>query len=148
MREANRGMKKVAVVGQGYVGLPLAIELALHFPVVGFDIDEERVAELAQGIDHTQEADLEKLNKGIQLAKETKFEKGYKASCSLDDLNTAQIYIVTVPTPIDRYNAPNLSPLRMASEMLGRVIKKGDIVIYESTVYPGCTEEECVPILE
>ncbi|MBD1427750.1 nucleotide sugar dehydrogenase [Sphingobacterium arenae] len=141
-------MKQIAIVGQGYVGLPLAIELALHFPVVGFDIDEERIAELAQGMDHTQEADLEKLNRGIQLAKETKFEKGYKASCSLDDLNTAQIYIVTVPTPIDRYNAPNLSPLMMASEMLGRVIKKGDIVIYESTVYPGCTEEECVPILE
>ncbi|WP_223816691.1 nucleotide sugar dehydrogenase [Sphingobacterium arenae] len=148
MREASRRMKQIAIVGQGYVGLPLAIELALHFPVVGFDIDEERIAELAQGMDHTQEADLEKLNRGIQLAKETKFEKGYKASCSLDDLNTAQIYIVTVPTPIDRYNAPNLSPLMMASEMLGRVIKKGDIVIYESTVYPGCTEEECVPILE
>ncbi|NGM67226.1 nucleotide sugar dehydrogenase [Sphingobacterium sp. SGR-19] len=141
-------MKKIAVIGQGYVGLPLAIELALHFPVVGFDIDEKRIAELAKGIDQTQEADLEKLHTGIQLIKETNFQKGYKASCSLDDLETAQIYIVTVPTPIDRYNAPNLSPLRTASEMLGRVIKNGDIVIYESTVYPGCTEEECIPILE
>lgn len=141
-------MKKIAVIGQGYVGLPLAIEFSQHFPVLGFDINEERVVELNDGRDRTLEADLDKLNKGIQLAKETNFEKGYKASCSLDDLKTAQIYIVTVPTPIDRYNAPDLTPLMKASEMLGKVIKKGDIVIYESTVYPGCTEEDCVPILE
>lgn len=141
-------MKKIAVIGQGYVGLPLAIEFSQHFPVLGFDINEERVLELNSGKDRTLEADLDKLNSGIQLANESKFERGYKASCSLDELKTAQIYIVTVPTPIDRYNAPDLTPLLKASEMLGKVIKKGDIVIYESTVYPGCTEEDCVPILE
>src|SRR5690606_4084242 len=141
-------MKKIAVIGQGYVGLPLAIEFSQHFPVIGFDINEERVLELNSGKDRTREADLEKLNRGIQLANETNFAKGYKASCSLDELKTAQIYIVTVPTPIDRYNAPDLTPLLKASEMLGKVIKKGDIIIYESTVYPGCTEDDCVPILE
>jgi len=141
-------MKKIAVIGQGYVGLPLAIEFSQHFPVIGFDINEERVVELNNGKDRTREADLDKLNKGIKLANETNFEKGYKASSSLDELGTAQIYIVTVPTPIDRYNAPDLTPLMKASEMLGKVIKKGDIVIYESTVYPGCTEEDCVPVLE
>ena len=141
-------MKKIAVIGQGYVGLPLAIEFSKHFPVLGFDINKERVEELNEGKDRTLEADLEKLNQGIQTAKETNFEKGYKASCNLEELATAQIYIVTVPTPIDKFNAPDLTPLLKASEMLGKVIKKGDIVIYESTVYPGCTEEDCVPILE
>ncbi|MFD2966705.1 nucleotide sugar dehydrogenase [Sphingobacterium bambusae] len=141
-------MKKIAVIGQGYVGLPLAIEFSQHFPVIGFDINEERVNELNTGKDRTLEADLEKLTKGIQLAKDTKFARGYVSSSSLDELKTAQIYIVTVPTPIDRYNAPDLGPLLKASEMLGKVITKGDIVIYESTVYPGCTEEDCVPILE
>jgi len=141
-------MKKIAVIGQGYVGLPLAIEFSHYFPVLGFDINEERVLELNSGQDHTREADLEKLNKSIQEAKATNFQNGYKASCSLDELKTADIFIVTVPTPIDRYNAPDLTPLLKASEMLGKVIKKGDIVIYESTVYPGCTEEDCVPLLE
>lgn len=141
-------MKKIAVIGQGYVGLPLAIEFSQHFPVLGFDINKERVDELNSGEDKTLEADLKKLNEGIQTAKETNFAKGYKASCDLEELTTAQIYIVTVPTPIDKFNAPDLTPLLKASEMLGKVIKKGDIVIYESTVYPGCTEEDCVPILE
>lgn len=141
-------MKKIAVIGQGYVGLPLAIEFSKHFPVLGFDINKERVDELNSGEDKTLEADLEKLNQGIQTAKETNFAKGYKASCDLEELAAAQIYIVTVPTPIDKFNAPDLTPLLKASEMLGKVIKKGDIVIYESTVYPGCTEEDCVPILE
>ncbi|PRD51939.1 nucleotide sugar dehydrogenase [Sphingobacterium gobiense] len=141
-------MKKIAVIGQGYVGLPLAIEFSQYFSVIGFDINEERVKELNSGKDRTLEADLEKLNKGIQLAVDTNFEKGYAASCSLEELKTATIYIVTVPTPIDRYNAPDLTPLLKASEMLGKVIKEGDIVVYESTVYPGCTEEDCVPILE
>lgn len=141
-------MKKIAVIGQGYVGLPLAIEFSQHFPVLGFDINKERVAELNLGKDRTLEADLEKLNQGLKLASENNFEKGYKASNSLEELATAEIYIVTVPTPIDRYNAPDLTPLMKASEMLGKVIKPGDIVIYESTVYPGCTEEDCVPILE
>lgn len=141
-------MKKIAVIGQGYVGLPLAIEFSQHFPVLGFDINQERVEELNSGKDRTLEADLEKLNQGLSLSKVNNFEKGYKASNDLKELATAQIFIVTVPTPIDRYNAPDLTPLLKASEMLGKVIKQGDIVIYESTVYPGCTEEDCVPILE
>lgn len=141
-------MKKIAVIGQGYVGLPLAIEFAQHFPVLGFDINQERVVELNQGKDRTLEADIEKLNSGLTAAKETNFSVGYKASNSLEELAGAQVYIVTVPTPIDRYNAPDLTPLLKASEMLGKVLKQGDIVIYESTVYPGCTEEDCVPILE
>jgi UDP-N-acetyl-D-galactosamine dehydrogenase len=141
-------MKKIAVIGQGYVGLPLAIEFAQHFSVLGFDINQERVEELNSGKDRTLEADLEKLNFGIKQAAESNFSVGYKASNSLNELAEAQIFIVTVPTPIDRYNAPDLTPLLKASEMLGKVLKKGDIVIYESTVYPGCTEEDCVPILE
>ncbi|SFS97233.1 nucleotide sugar dehydrogenase [Sphingobacterium wenxiniae] len=140
--------KKIAVIGQGYVGLPLAIELAQLYPVIGFDIDDSRVQELNQGKDRTMEADLDKLNKGISLFNQTSFERGYKASFKLSDLESAQIYIVTVPTPIDRYNSPDLTPLIKATEMLGKVLSKGDIVIYESTVYPGCTEEECVPVLE
>lgn len=141
-------MKKIAVIGQGYVGLPLAIEFAQYFPVLGFDINQERVEELNSGKDRTLEADLEKLNHGLERAAESNFSVGYKASNSLAELAGAQIYIVTVPTPIDRYNAPDLTPLLKASEMLGKVLKHGDIVIYESTVYPGCTEEDCVPILE
>ncbi|MGJ1224632.1 nucleotide sugar dehydrogenase [Sphingobacterium siyangense] len=141
-------MKKIAVIGQGYVGLPLAIEFAQYFPVLGFDINQERVEELNSGKDRTLEADLEKLNHGLKQATESDFSVGYKASNSLEELADAQIYIVTVPTPIDRYNAPDLTPLLKASEMLGKVLKHGDIVIYESTVYPGCTEEDCVPILE
>ncbi len=141
-------MKKIAVIGQGYVGLPLAIEFAQYFPVLGFDINQERVDELNQGKDRTLEADIEKLTSGLKAANESSFSVGYKASNSLEELAEAQIYIVTVPTPIDRYNAPDLTPLLKASEMLGKVLKDGDIVIYESTVYPGCTEEDCVPILE
>lgn len=141
-------MKKIAVIGQGYVGLPLAIEFSQHFSVLGFDINEDRVNELNSGKDKTLEADLEKLKRGIEARNRTDFATGYKASCDLNELALAQIYIVTVPTPIDRYNAPDLTPLIKASQMLGKVIKKGDIVIYESTVYPGCTEEDCVPILE
>lgn len=141
-------MKKIAIIGQGYVGLPLAIEFSQHFPVIGFDISKERVEELNQGKDRTLEADLDKLNAGLSAAQTTSFERGYKASCDLNDLKDVQIFIVTVPTPIDRYNAPDLTPLIKATEMLGKVISKGDIVIYESTVFPGCTEEDCVPVLE
>lgn len=141
-------MKKIAIIGQGYVGLPLAIEFSQHFPVIGFDINKERVSELNQGKDRTLEADLAKLNDSLIFAKNTSFEKGYTASSNVQDLKDAQIFIVTVPTPIDRYNAPNLNPLLKATEMLGQVISKGDIVIYESTVFPGCTEEDCVPVLE
>lgn len=141
-------MKKIAVIGQGYVGLPLAIEFSQYFPVLGFDINQERVDELNSGKDRTMEADLDKLNDVLELSSKSNFQKGYKASSSLKELSEAEIYIVTVPTPIDKYNAPDLTPLMKASEMLGKVIKSGDIVIYESTVYPGCTEEDCVPVLE
>lgn len=141
-------MKKIAVIGQGYVGLPLAIEFAQYFPVVGFDINQNRINELAQCEDTTLEADLSKLKKVLTLYNESKFTRGYKPTSEEGDLLDAQIYIITVPTPIDQYNAPDLSFLVAASEMVGKVIKRGDIVIYESTVYPGCTEEECVPVLE
>lgn len=140
--------KKIAIIGLGYVGLPLAIEFSRYFPVFGFDIDKCRVKELNEGVDKTQEADLDRLNEVLTLAKKTNFERGLVCSNDLNDLNNANIFIVTVPTPIDKYNSPDLNPLLKASEMLGSVLKKGDWVIYESTVYPGCTEEECVPVLE
>ena len=139
---------KIAVIGQGYVGLPLAIEFSKHFPVIGFDINEARVAELNRGEDHTLEADLEQLNLSIAKAKEDSFSMGYKASCDLEVLKTANVYISTVPTPIDEFKAPDLRPLKEASIMMGKVLKQGDLVIYESTVFPGCTEEVCVPLLE
>ncbi|TJZ60096.1 nucleotide sugar dehydrogenase [Sphingobacterium olei] len=145
---ANTQIKKIAIIGQGYVGLPLAIEFASHFPVVGFDINADRVAELNDAKDSTREADLDKLEVAVKDAEETNFVKGYRASSLLDDIRDAHVFIVTVPTPIDRYNSPDLQPLLKATTMLGEVIKRGDIVIYESTVYPGCTEEECVPLLE
>ncbi|CAM3966433.1 nucleotide sugar dehydrogenase [Flavobacterium antarcticum] len=141
-------MKKIAVIGQGYVGLPLALEFSKHFPVIGFDLNIDRVAELNDGNDHTLEANLDQLRKSISVANETNFYNGYKASSDITALNFANVFIVTVPTPIDEYNAPDLNPLRTASEMIGKVLKVGDIVIYESTVFPGCTEEICVPILE
>ncbi|MBU3123723.1 nucleotide sugar dehydrogenase [Sinomicrobium sp. 2019215] len=140
--------KKIAVIGQGYVGLPLALEFAQHYPVIGFDIDKERVEELNRGEDHTLEADMDLLKNVINAARDTGFKKGYIASCDLKEIEEANVYVVTVPTPIDQFNAPDLRPLIKASEMIGKILKKGDIVIYESTVYPGCTEEDCVPVLE
>lgn len=140
--------KKIAIIGLGYVGLPLAIEFAAHYPVIGFDINKDRVAELNSGKDRTQEAEIEKLNQYLQAAKNNDFAAGLICSNDLEVLKTANIYIVTVPTPIDKYNSPDLTPLLKASEMLGKLIKQGDIIIYESTVYPGCTEEDCVPVLE
>ena len=139
---------KIAVIGQGYVGLPLALEFAKHFPVFGFDINEKRVSELNDGQDHTLEADPAEIRSLLNEAKTSNFEKGYQATASLEDISSANIYIVTVPTPIDRFNAPNLDPLLQASKMLGGILRSGDIVIYESTVFPGCTEEDCVPVLE
>ena len=141
-------IKKIAVIGQGYVGLPLAIALAEHYPVIGFDISSERVDELNEGKDRTKEANLEDLIKVIRLAEKSNFDKGYKASSKIEDISEVNTYIVTVPTPIDQFNAPDLRPLKQATTMLGGVLKNGDVVIYESTVYPGCTEEDCVPILE
>lgn len=139
--------RKIAVVGLGYVGLPLAIEFGKKYRVVGFDVNRGRVAELERGEDHTLEADLVGMRQAVELYKSTG-KTGLSFSCDTDDLRQANTYIVTVPTPIDRFNNPDLSPLLAASAMLGKVLKKNDIVIYESTVYPGCTEEDCVPQLE
>lgn len=139
---------KIAVIGQGYVGLPLALEFAKHFPVFGFDINSSRIEELNRGNDHTQEADLKLLKSALRSSISSNFEIGYKGTFTLQDIYIANIFIVTVPTPIDRFNSPDLTPLLNASEMIGKVLKKNDVVIYESTVYPGCTEEECVPVLE
>lgn len=137
--------KKIAIIGLGYVGLPLAIEFGKKYPVLGFDINKDRIIELSQGRDRTNEANLEDLNLVINKVSD---EFGLSFSSSPDDLRSNNVFIVTVPTPIDQFKAPDLTPLLKASEMLGKVLKKGDIVIYESTVYPGCTEEDCVPILE
>ena len=130
--------KVIAVIGLGYVGLPLAVEFGKYRKVIGFDINPARIAELKTGKDHTLEVSSEEL---IQ-------SKHIVFSDQAQDLFEAQIFIVTVPTPIDRYNQPDLSPLLKASQLIASVLKKGDIVIYESTVYPGCTEEDCVPVLE
>ncbi|SKA20247.1 UDP-N-acetyl-D-galactosamine dehydrogenase [Chitinophaga eiseniae] len=138
---------KIAVIGLGYVGLPLAIEFGKKYDVLGFDINEKRIAELAQGLDHTKEADLNGLNAAMQLRKENP-AMGLFFSSNVKDLEAYNTYIVTVPTPINQFKTPDLQPLIKASSMLGSVLRKGDIVIYESTVYPGCTEEDCVPILE
>lgn len=136
---------KIAVIGLGYVGLPLAVEFAKKYRVLGFDINESRVKELASGEDATREADIDSLKKVIADNSES---SGLSFSSDEEALKDCNIYIVTVPTPIDEFKAPDLKPLIKASEMLGKVLAKGDIVIYESTVYPGCTEEDCVPVLE
>ncbi len=138
---------KIAVVGLGYVGLPLAIEFGKKYRVLGFDINKSRVAELTRGEDSTLEADLVGMAQARSLH-ENNSELGLTFSSNVDDLKAFNTFIVTVPTPIDEFNNPDLTPLLKASEMLGKVINKGDLVIYESTVYPGCTEEDCVPILE
>lgn len=139
--------KVIAVVGLGYVGLPLAIEYGKKYRVVGFDVNKERVAELERGEDHTLEADLI----GMKQARDTfaaTGKIGLTFSSNIEDLKAVNVYIVTVPTPIDKFNNPDLTPLLKASETIGKTLNKGDIVIYESTVYPGCTEEDCVPVLE
>lgn len=129
---------KIGIIGLGYVGLPLAVEFGKIHPVIGFDINQRRVKELRAGNDSTREVSWEEL----ETAKDLSF------TMDTGDLNDCNCYIVTVPTPIDEYNRPDLQPLIRASETVGKVLKKGDIVIYESTVYPGCTEEDCVPVLE
>ena len=135
---------KIAIIGLGYVGLPLAIEFGKKYPVIGFDIDNSRVLELKKGIDRTLEADLASMLQAVK----GDIKSGLNFSSNIDDLKTCNIFIVTVPTPIDQYKKPDLTPLLKASKMIGEIIKIGDVVIYESTVYPGCTEEDCVPILE
>ena len=138
---------KIAIIGLGYVGLPLAIEFAKKYEVLGFDINNKRVEELQQGKDHTLEADLDSMVRSMKLSEEDK-KIGLRFSSNEEDLKDFNTYIVTVPTPIDKFNNPDLRPLLSASAMLGRVLGKGDVVIYESTTYPGCTEEDCVPVIE
>lgn len=133
----NRELK-LAVIGLGYVGLPLAVEFGKKFDTIGFDIKKERLDSLRRGVDTTLETSSEELQT-------TRF---LRYSGEMDDLRDRDIFIVTVPTPVDKYNRPDLTPLYKASETVGKIMKPGVIVIYESTVYPGCTEEECVPVLE
>ena len=133
-------MDKIAIIGLGYVGLPLAVEFAKKYPVVGFDIFQARIDELKNGFDRTMELESHEVQEASQ--------NGMLFSTHLDDLRSCSVFIVTVPTPIDASNRPDLTPLIKASETVGKVLKKEDIVIYESTVYPGVTEEVCVPVLE
>ncbi|UII79908.1 nucleotide sugar dehydrogenase [Flagellimonas sp. CMM7] len=137
---------KIAVIGLGYVGLPLARLFATKFPVIGFDVNKKRVAELQDGSDSTLEVEDETLQ--AVLCKTPKMDKGLFCSFDIEDIKDCNYYVVTVPTPVDSTNRPILTPLYKASETVGSVLKKGDIVIYESTVYPGVTEDECVPVLE
>lgn len=128
----------ICIIGQGYVGLPLAVEFGKVYPTIGFDIKEDRIKELQSGVDSTLECSTEELAESTYLSFTTE----------IDAIREANVYIVTVPTPIDKYNTPNLTPLIKASEMLGKVVSKGDYVIYESTVYPGATEDDCIPLVE
>lgn len=131
-------MDKIGIIGLGYVGLPLAVEFGKVMDVVGFDINEARIAELRKGFDRTAEVDTGELASAAKLS----------FSADMNDLKDVNIFIVTVPTPVDEFKKPDLTPLVSASQTVGQVLKKDDIVIYESTVYPGCTEEVCVPVLE
>lgn len=131
-------MEKIGIIGLGYVGLPLAVEFGKKFEVIGFDINKTRIAELCKGIDRTREVESGEL---LESA-------GLKFTTQIEELGSANVFIVTVPTPIDEFKKPDLTPLIKASETVGKVLKPGDIVVYESTVYPGCTEEVCIPVLE
>lgn len=131
-------MEKIGIIGLGYVGLPLAVEFGKLLDVVGFDINQDRIQELKSGHDRTLEVEPNELKSATKLT----------YSFNSEDLRSVNYFIVTVPTPVDEYKTPDLTPLVKASETVGKVLKKGDIVIYESTVYPGCTEEDCVPVLE
>lgn len=141
---------KIAVIGLGYVGLPLARLFATKYPVVGFDINQKRIEELNTGTDSTLEVEDDVLKAVLKY--ESPFsqvaENGLYCSADINDIKDANIYIVTVPTPVDKHNRPDLTPLYKSSETVGKVLSEGDIVIYESTVYPGATEEECIPVLE
>lgn len=135
---------KIAVIGLGYVGLPLAVEFGKKFKVLGFDINQARVAQLNGGHDATLEVEDQDLQQALSSAGDA----GLRLTTNLDEIKESNIYIVTVPTPIDQFKRPDLTPLIKASETVGKVISKGDIVIYESTVYPGATEEDCIPVVE
>ena len=134
----NTTNRTIAIIGLGYVGLPLAVEFGKKFKTIGFDINPNRIDELRQGIDRTLEVDKEELLSSSKLT----------FSSNVADLNEANVYIVTVPTPVDEHKRPDLTPLTRASTMLGKVVSKGDVVVYESTVYPGATEEDCIPLIE
>jgi UDP-N-acetyl-D-galactosamine dehydrogenase len=140
-------MDKIAIIGLGYVGLPLARLFATKYKVVGFDINESRIEELCNGQDATQEVEYEVL-RAVLVSNFQNVSNGLLCSSNIKDIQDCNYYIITVPTPVDKNNRPDLTPLFRASETVGRVLKKGDIVIYESTVYPGATEEECIPVLE
>ncbi|MEQ8244428.1 MAG: nucleotide sugar dehydrogenase [Fulvivirga sp.] len=131
-------MEKIAIIGLGYVGLPLAVEFGKKLPTIGFDINKKRIEDLKKGKDFTKEVEAKEFKQASQLS----------FTMETGDLSEATIFIVTVPTPIDDYKNPDLTPLLKASETVGKILKKDDIVIYESTVFPGCTEEVCVPVLE
>ncbi len=139
--------RKIAIIGLGYVGLPLAIEFGKKYRVLGFDINAARIAELQEGKDHTLEANLKAMKEATDLY-QSDSGIGLSFACYPEKLKDFNTFIVSVPTPIDEFNNPDLTPLLKSSAMLGQVLKKGDIVIYESTVYPGCTEDDCVPVLE
>ena len=145
--DLKKEVKKIAVIGLGYVGLPLAVEFAKKYPTVGFDINVERVTELTNSFDKTLEIENELLKKVISK-KSPQNENGLFVTTQLNALEDCNVFIITVPTPTDKYNRPVLTPLQKSSESVGKALKKGDYVVYESTVYPGLTEEECVPILE
>ncbi len=136
--DLNFRMCRIGVIGLGYVGLPVAVEFGRRFPTVGFDINASRVADLRKGIDRTLETTSGELASATKLT----------VTDDLQQLKSCRVFIVTVPTPIDGFKRPDLTPLEKSSESVGKVLKRGDVVIYESTVYPGCTEEVCVPILE
>lgn len=137
LTELKNKSKLISVTGLGYVGLPLALEFARHFKVIGFDINEERVALMKQGIDPSKELDGSAFD-GCDI----------EFTTNPADLKKAHFHIIGVPTDIDEHKVPNLKPLLGASASVGKALKKGDIVVYESTVYPGCTEEDCVPVME
>ncbi|HSB94370.1 MAG TPA: nucleotide sugar dehydrogenase, partial [Flavitalea sp.] len=135
----------ICIVGLGYVGLPLAVAFSKKYPVTGFDINKGRIAELMSGTDRTLEVSDEELKEVIV---NEPGQKGLYCSADLENIRHNTVFIVTVPTPVDKHNRPDLTPLYKASETVGKVLKKGDIVVYESTVYPGVTEDECIPVLE
>src|SRR5262245_43845764 len=138
MTKFNLRNLRIGVIGLGYVGLPLAVAFGRRYATTGFDVRQERIDELRRGRDVTLETSPAELREAKRLTFTTRIE----------DLAPCRVYIVTVPTPIDAYKRPDLTPLEKASTSVGKVLKKGDVVVYESTVYPGCTEEVCVPILE
>ena len=140
--------RKIAIIGLGYVGLPLAVEFAKKFPVVGFDLSKSRIGELKAGNDHTLEISPEDLKSVLRSPATVKDAASLHCTTLPEDMGDCNFFIVTVPTPVNKFNHPDLTPLYRASETVGKVLKKGDIVVYESTVYPGVTEEECVPVLE